>query len=82
VSRARGLRSESDERCVATASTLENRPFALHAVVILPGWHFRAVLDGYLGGEGIWARSTVGPALPHPVLTLKHLNPRSSRSTA
>ncbi|KAJ7936163.1 hypothetical protein B0H13DRAFT_2303882 [Mycena leptocephala] len=42
-------------RCLERADCATNQT----KVVILPGWHFRAVLDGYLGGEGIWARSTV-----------------------
>ncbi|KAJ7928213.1 hypothetical protein B0H13DRAFT_1597860 [Mycena leptocephala] len=42
-------------RCLERADCAQNQT----KVVILPGWHFRAVLDGYLGGEGIWARSTV-----------------------
>ncbi|KAJ7100403.1 hypothetical protein C8R44DRAFT_716506 [Mycena epipterygia] len=42
-------------RCLERADCAPNQT----KVVILQGWHFRAVLDGYLGGEGIWARSTV-----------------------
>jgi hypothetical protein len=52
----------------------------LPAVVILQGWHFRGVLDGYLGGEGIWANSTVRPPWHSRIPCSR--NPRSSRSAA
>ncbi|KAJ6470274.1 hypothetical protein C8R47DRAFT_1055004 [Mycena vitilis] len=42
-------------RCLEHADCAPNQT----KVVILQGWHFRAVLEGYLGGEGVWARSTV-----------------------
>ncbi|KAJ7763258.1 hypothetical protein B0H14DRAFT_3510672 [Mycena olivaceomarginata] len=42
-------------RCLERANCAPNQT----KVVILQGWHFRGVLDGYLGGEGIWANSTV-----------------------
>ncbi|KAJ7792353.1 hypothetical protein B0H14DRAFT_2470173 [Mycena olivaceomarginata] len=42
-------------RCLERADCAPNQT----KVVILQGWHFRGVLEGYLGGEGIWANSTV-----------------------